>query len=415
MDNLAGTYEHEPLNNKDNQIRLLRFDSGSPDHNINCHLYTFDIAHAPPYVAFSYTWGSVSPTARVNIDGKTLKIRQNLCNFLQAYRNSAGNVHYIWVDQICIAQADVEERNSQVRLMSSIFQRCLCTIVWLGSEVRNLASMLVGTAPLPMPPSLKRRLATEIFRHVYFGRLWVIQEVLLPPFVRILCGNVWMTFDELLEAYGHGPPPVYLPSSGKTARWDMEPAEGHSLLEYHDDIISAYRHPQRFISLYQCVTSFACHQCSDDRDRIYGLLGLVPEDQRLVIDYSKTPEQVFLDVVMALMARGEWDFAAHYFSHSYQAGRLAAYMGLRDHEPAIRALLSDLSDLGRIDMQQVTRIESCSTRFPSNIILKFTPGHNNSPDTWCCQHRDKIYLRTNENSEERVQQMRCAPDTPVQM
>ena len=161
----TGTYGHEPLNNKSNQIRLLRLDSGFLDHNIEGHLSTFDLAHAPSYVAFSYPWGPTSPTASVYINNRPLKVRQNLYNSLAAYRNNADNRHYIWVDQICIAQADVEERNSQVRLMPSIFQKYLCTIVWLGPKVRHLASTLSGTPRLLMPASLKHELATEIFRH----------------------------------------------------------------------------------------------------------------------------------------------------------------------------------------------------------------------------------------------------------
>lgn len=179
-----------------------------------------------------------------------------------------------------------------------------------------------------MLASSKHELATEVFRHDYFGRLWVIQESLLPPMVRIFCGDIWMTFDDLLEEYGDGPPAVYLPFSDKIRRWNLEAVEAHNKLEYHDGIILTYRDPHRSISLYQCVTSFACHNCGDDCDRIYGLLGLVPEEQRLVVDYNKTPKQMFLDVIEALIKSGEWDFAAHCFSLSNQAARLGNYMGL---------------------------------------------------------------------------------------
>lgn len=364
-----------------------------------------------PYVALSYTWGQTSPTASAYIDKKPLRIRQNLFDFLQTYRNDPHNIYYVWGDQICIAQADVKERNSQVRLMPRIYSKCLEAIVWLGSNVRHLAWKLAGTAPLPMPALLKCKLATVIFRHEYFSRLWVIQETLLPPSVRMLCGDIWMPFEDLLEAYGNGPPAVYLHSSDKVARWNLEAAEGHSLLGFHDDIISAYRQPQRSFSLYHCVTSFACHRCSDDRDRIYGLLGLVPQDQRLAVDYSKTLEQVFLDVMMALMTRGEWNFSAHYISHCHQASRLSTYMGLDNHKDAIRALLKHLSDLGRSDKREEYGVGPGSERLCPSIVSKFTPGHDNTPDTWWCQHRGEIYSWTNESSGTILQQVRCTSDT----
>lgn len=187
MSSSGQTYNYEPLESSRCQIRLLKLRPGLHYHILECDILIFDLADAPPYVALSYIWGQTSPTASAYIDKKPLRIRQNLFDFLQTYRNDPHNIDYVWVDQICIAQADVKERNSQVRLMPRIYSKCLEAIVWLGSNVRHLAWKLAGTAPLPMPALLKCKLVTEIFRHEYFSRLWVIQEILLPPSVRMLC------------------------------------------------------------------------------------------------------------------------------------------------------------------------------------------------------------------------------------
>lgn len=37
--------------------------------------------------------------------------------------------------------------------------------------------------------------------------------------------------------------------------------------------------------------------CSDPRDKVYALLGMLPPEQRIVVDYTKSIEQVFLDVI----------------------------------------------------------------------------------------------------------------------
>ncbi|KAJ9655310.1 hypothetical protein H2201_008830 [Coniosporium apollinis] len=45
------------------------------------------------------------------------------------------------------------------------------------------------------------------------------------------------------------------------------------------------------------LTTFGGWQCKEPKDRVYGLLGLVPERSRVIVDYSKTMEQIFFDVL----------------------------------------------------------------------------------------------------------------------
>jgi hypothetical protein len=40
----------------------------------------------------------------------------------------------LWVDAICINQADISERNAQIRLMSNIYRSALCVLAYVGAE-----------------------------------------------------------------------------------------------------------------------------------------------------------------------------------------------------------------------------------------------------------------------------------------
>src|SRR5580700_5121291 len=40
----------------------------------------------------------------------------------------------LWVDAICINQENITERNSQVQLMKSIYEKASRVLVWLGEE-----------------------------------------------------------------------------------------------------------------------------------------------------------------------------------------------------------------------------------------------------------------------------------------
>jgi hypothetical protein len=71
------------------------------------------------------------------IDSKRLKITKNLHSALLHLRDTNKCVT-TWIDQICINQDDVEERNRQVRLMGRIYREARNFIAWLdhgpGSE-----------------------------------------------------------------------------------------------------------------------------------------------------------------------------------------------------------------------------------------------------------------------------------------
>jgi hypothetical protein len=49
--------------------------------------------------------------------------------------------------------------------------------------------------------------------------------------------------------------------------------------------------------------NFSHLDCGDTRDRIYGLLGIVQEQDRVTVDYSKTARFLFKNVMCALRER----------------------------------------------------------------------------------------------------------------
>lgn len=132
-------YQYQPLSRSRNEIRLLKLDVSRPDqHSIAGTLRTFQLARSPPYKALSYEWGADQASCSLLVAGKRLKIGQNLRSFLQHYRQllrSGTPEHldpYLWIDQICINQKDVRERNHQVHLMSKIYTRN-STLAWVGT------------------------------------------------------------------------------------------------------------------------------------------------------------------------------------------------------------------------------------------------------------------------------------------
>jgi hypothetical protein len=106
---------------------------------------------AEPYEAISYVWGNPRKRRDISIDGATLSVTENLHGALTAFRHRsvAGSsneldvgtaparrqlVRRLWVDAVCINQEDLQERISQVELMSFIYAGARRVLSWLGWE-----------------------------------------------------------------------------------------------------------------------------------------------------------------------------------------------------------------------------------------------------------------------------------------
>lgn len=87
-----------------------------------------------PYTALSYVWGDPEPTDTITLAGGSIKlgITANLSAALKDIRNKS-DVMTVWVDAICINQANILERNQQVSIMRDIYSHAGSTIIYLGS------------------------------------------------------------------------------------------------------------------------------------------------------------------------------------------------------------------------------------------------------------------------------------------
>ncbi|KAF2826800.1 HET-domain-containing protein, partial [Ophiobolus disseminans] len=123
-------FQHQPLDTTKQEVRLVKLHRAAADEHTHvfCDVRTFEIATAPPYVALSYTWGPPEPKRVIFIGDKSYEVRENLYNFLYAFRSEESNTEYIYIDQLCIDQGSPDERNHQVRLMAPIYTQCTFVI-----------------------------------------------------------------------------------------------------------------------------------------------------------------------------------------------------------------------------------------------------------------------------------------------
>ncbi|KAH7089747.1 heterokaryon incompatibility protein-domain-containing protein [Paraphoma chrysanthemicola] len=275
------TYRHIPLDSSERKIRLVKVRSD--DHNnIYCDFTSFDLDQAPPFTTLSYMWGTPPPTRVILAKGRVLNIRKKLYRFLEEFCNGD---EYLWVDQLCIDQDNALERSHQVRLMSSIYTRCSSVIMWLGGHSKKYMQ-----AARDFEATSDIDALAVLLKHPYFTRLWVIQEILLPPEVGVFVGgNVWVPWSQFSET-----------ALKNTRALETRGVPYTAIALLHHRSTYACR---AGIGLPSCLQLFSGNACGDPRDKVYGLMGLVRAAERVEVDYTKSPQEVYLDVVRAFCTR----------------------------------------------------------------------------------------------------------------
>ncbi|KAL1845542.1 hypothetical protein Daus18300_014505 [Diaporthe australafricana] len=272
----------------------------------------------PKYEALSYAWGSEADPARVRVRSRSekhdphsyyLPITRNLHDALCALRkyrladeNPEGSTlasslsRVLWIDAICIDQANAAEKGPQVAMMGSIYQSASRVVAWLGpaDETSHRAMQFLcsvglqvnvsfrGSELSPAPGAVDPTLGdmqvplfethdrdmveclSALLGRAWFSRLWVVQEILLgnPTRTVVLCGPQdavpWSLFRKAIAAEN-----------------------------------TAYLSRLRF--------DFGALACKDPRDRIYAVLNLLgPMERRHLCirpDYDRPAAKVYRELV----------------------------------------------------------------------------------------------------------------------
>ncbi|CAH0058894.1 unnamed protein product [Clonostachys solani] len=324
-------------------IRLLRLpvSSACPSPCPELSIETFPVVGCPPYIALSYTWGPPEPSMTpyplsdrriIRIDGRPFLVFPNLFDALTQLV-SARPGQYVWIDGICINQADLAERASQVSIMNTIYAGAEETVIWLGSSspateralskleemATNAESQIVkwgkeqsfGDAFIaddaqalersglpPMTRSDWSDLAAVLTR-TWFSRVWIIQEVALSSNPTILVGHRSIPWSSLgnaallvvgsnaisgIMAFGSGVQDFSLVQGVVFAtnlqilrewcRGDESPFR--DVIRNHDFLagIDIDDHSLSAALLKVLLISKGC-QSTCRQDRVYGLLGIV--------------------------------------------------------------------------------------------------------------------------------------------
>jgi hypothetical protein len=312
------------------------------------------------YMCLSYTWGDPLDRVPIRVDGKLFKIRTNLWNFLYFARETSFGLD-IFIDALCVDQNNTLERNQQVQRMGQIYSGAEAVLMWLGHDPKiqdvlyslnrakkkfalqeydawnhhtqlwlsqgldvnsktaytsatynvptNALYLEPPRAIIPHAPSSSNNderewdavgenagKAEKIFEvlaeNEYWSRAWVTQEVLLAKNATIVAGTECHHLSLLADTYRRA-----LPQSKDSA---FENLIDIIVLQQQRRKMQSELYPEANLhewGVIQLLHRFRTKQCAIPRDRIYSLLALSWEGQKIKVDYDIPEEQLMRQVL----------------------------------------------------------------------------------------------------------------------
>lgn len=227
------------------------------------------------FACLSYVWGETDAGDWIFLNGQRFWTRNNLLAFLEYARQKAHHCQeWLWIDALCIDQANSAERTHQVQQMGRIFGSAYNVISWLGSE-KTIAKYLKQLAD---PPEAEEylRYTGELYSAVYWDRAWITQELALAR------RNTFIAAGTEVNRIITLPP------------WRVRGMHPHTRAE-RIEIENTY--DLRGRSLIYLLDIFKSKLCSIPRDRIFSLLALCGDGARVTVDYDNTHRDLARDVL----------------------------------------------------------------------------------------------------------------------
>ncbi|GAP87254.1 hypothetical protein SAMD00023353_2701660 [Rosellinia necatrix] len=303
------TFKYHSLAAPDQQIRLLDLLPGSG--RVKCRLRHESLSEIKrKYETVSYYWGEETDRrVEILVNDRIFPIRPNLHAALLRLRYlDDDRPRTLWVDAICIDQENDDEKSTQVSLMGKVYNLCWRVVIWIGEHdaltnyafkaIKFMASRSASGEQFnyydwkQIQRNEKPRFAwtpegmisgaaiNALFSRPWFRRVWIIQEVVLPPDAIVVCGKWDIGWDFIVGAQ----------KISKT-NFDVNDHLG-TILRFRD-------WPERLADDILGYAIMASRQeATNPRDKIYGLLGIESIFHRnapVTVNYKAEVSSIFLD------------------------------------------------------------------------------------------------------------------------
>lgn len=296
---------YDPLTTPDS-VRILRLQRDS-NRSISGELQIIrlDSKDHPPFTALSYTWGAPTKSRSITLNGLPFPVLDSLHPVLEAICRPSGGFDvkaWYWIDSICIDQTNSDERGAQVQLMGRLFTTAWRTAVWLCpatpetdaamalmtrlSDIRDSAGpqpdkglALLATGKLSPPPWAAWAALLEL---PWWRRAWTLQEFVMARRLDFHCGALkrfsLTQFRRAMSTYWGLHHSTVNPTLGIVADQEfwVTAWNRRRMRQVYDES------PGR-MNLVALMAYTGDSAVTDPRDRVYSVLGLATEADRVMV------------------------------------------------------------------------------------------------------------------------------------
>ncbi|KAF2125653.1 hypothetical protein P153DRAFT_299422 [Dothidotthia symphoricarpi CBS 119687] len=333
-------YQYTPLNVELGEIRLLELHPGAFDDPIKISIFNTPFADPPSQVSLRKSLVDIQQSLPYGwVVRETVEKRIFFFNRLEVYSTwehpdpnyektfyeSTDDqfIQKLWIDAVCINQMDLSERSEQVVRMGSIYKYAQRVVAWLGCASHNsplalrtldfLGRQIEMTNsgfcfPAPMrvkkdwwnhqfqEPSIIYDTDTwqalyDLLSRSWFTRLWIMQEIHLANHHAIVkCGTEETLWYRLRRAVVKC---RELKPSHVSSEHIQHRIRNTSLL--CEDI--------RRKDMIMLLGIAGLMSCSEPRDKVFALLGLLPEtlSRRIQPSYIQPVEELYKHMALAII------------------------------------------------------------------------------------------------------------------
>ncbi|KAI2466535.1 HET-domain-containing protein [Annulohypoxylon bovei var. microspora] len=319
-------YHYKPLSAED-EIRCIVLNSARDDEApLKCSIVQYRRSvQTVDYFAISYAWGepefSRNLEIRDNGDVSYLRITPNVDAMLRRLR-ALRLLRYLWIDAICLNQADKIEKAQQIPAIGRIFGEAKVVHIWLGLEDRLTTQLFILLRQVNLLPEVEKgemasrvapflrkhpgnaasglRCFVEFFDRPWFSRRWIIQEAYLARQAIAHCGSHSIPLSSLAL------------TATRFQTLDMS--------SYPIKVMANLRRPTTKPTMLELLWTFQEARCLEPKDRVASLFGLVQGGHGFHLDYNTHWTEIFKQLALSVFRLGDNDTKLQLMLHLFEFG-----------------------------------------------------------------------------------------------
>lgn len=256
--------------------------------DIQCELFEYSLPNSCKrthmYDALSYVWGNPDEKLPIFIYKYSFDVTVNLRAALLHLRNHSIE-RILWVDAICIDQANQEEKEHQIQSMAKIYGQANRVVVWLGEAADDsdlaLEEIRVTRDKMSTNSLDSKRIQQAVLallQRPWFRRIWILQEIAAARHVLIMCGSkkidgyvFCLGVDALKDLYEARPDLQGLIRSVTYLIREAIFRPGYS-------VGISGRSSLDICPLGELMDMYHAHEATKRHDKVYALLGMSSDD-----------------------------------------------------------------------------------------------------------------------------------------